>query len=127
MDGSRDTEIAVGAYQPHHLATASPARGEIYGFRMALWYEHTRRLEPLFENPEDLHCVRLLDSIADKNWLKYSDNDSIEDLPSHLLRYPIQIDDNGVVTTLSGTDVFPDTRASIFGKKSDLLPPLLTT
>ncbi|RLN28860.1 hypothetical protein C2845_PM05G25620 [Panicum miliaceum] len=37
MDGARDSEIAMGAYQPHHLAAASrPARGQVHGFRMSL-------------------------------------------------------------------------------------------
>ncbi|XXG45717.1 hypothetical protein AAC387_Pa02g0720 [Persea americana] len=40
MDGRRDTEIAMGAFQPFHLGTRQPARGQIHGFRMALWYEH---------------------------------------------------------------------------------------
>ena len=36
MDGARDTEIAMGTYQPYHLATREPARGQIHGLRMAL-------------------------------------------------------------------------------------------
>ncbi|KAJ8553628.1 hypothetical protein K7X08_024306 [Anisodus acutangulus] len=40
MDGARDSEIAIGAYQPHHLTTRQPARGQVHGFRMALLYEH---------------------------------------------------------------------------------------
>ncbi|KAJ0530268.1 putative phospholipase D [Helianthus annuus] len=45
MDGARDSEIAMGAYQPHHIATRTPARGQVHGFRMALWYEHLGMLD----------------------------------------------------------------------------------
>ncbi|KAK4748866.1 hypothetical protein SAY87_015452 [Trapa incisa] len=58
MDGARDTEIAMGAYQPRHLAATEPARGQIYGFRMALWYEHLHRVDDLFETPRSLQCKR---------------------------------------------------------------------
>ena len=52
MDGSRDTEIAMGAYQTFHLSTRQPARGQIHGFRMALWYEHLSMLDNPFLHPE---------------------------------------------------------------------------
>jgi len=48
MDGARDSEIAMGAYQPFHLAVNEPARGQIHGFRMSLWYEHTGMLDNMF-------------------------------------------------------------------------------
>ncbi|GJT82814.1 phospholipase D alpha 1 [Tanacetum coccineum] len=37
MDGARDSEIAMGAYQTYHLSILEPARGQVHGFRMALW------------------------------------------------------------------------------------------
>ncbi|KAJ8480189.1 hypothetical protein OPV22_023916 [Ensete ventricosum] len=40
MDGNRASELAMGAYQPFHLSTREPARGQIHGFRTALCYEH---------------------------------------------------------------------------------------
>jgi phospholipase D1/2 len=30
MDGARDTEIAMGGFQPQHLVTNQPAMGEIH-------------------------------------------------------------------------------------------------
>jgi phosphatidylserine/phosphatidylglycerophosphate/cardiolipin synthase-like enzyme len=33
MDGGRDTESAMGAYQPFHLAIQKPPRSHIHGFR----------------------------------------------------------------------------------------------
>jgi phospholipase D1/2 len=34
MDGSRDTEIAMGAYQPYHTWSFkhAPPRGQVYGY-----------------------------------------------------------------------------------------------
>ncbi|KAM5574245.1 hypothetical protein ABKV19_013639 [Rosa sericea] len=47
MEGTRDTEIAMGAYQPHHTwaRNHSSPFGEIHGYRMSLWAEHTGTIE----------------------------------------------------------------------------------
>lgn len=124
MDGGRDTEIAMGAYQPYHLATKQPARGQIHGFRMSLWYEHLGQLDDTFCHPESLECVRKVNHIAEKYWHLYS---SGNDLPGHLLAYPMEVTINGELTELQGTEFFPDTKARVFGSKSDLLPSILTT
>ncbi|KAK6156500.1 hypothetical protein DH2020_010748 [Rehmannia glutinosa] len=58
MDGARDSEIAMGAYQPYHLSSKLPARGQIHGFRMALWYEHLGLLDDSFCHPESLECIQ---------------------------------------------------------------------
>ncbi|KAF5943522.1 hypothetical protein HYC85_017599 [Camellia sinensis] len=128
MDGARDTEIAMGGYQPHHLSTNQPARGQIYGFRMALWYEHLGIVDDAFLHPENLECVRLVNMWADQNWDFYSSND-VHDLPGHLLRYPVAITDNGNITVLKGFEFFPDTKARVLGNHSDYfqLPAILTT
>ncbi|KAJ6435854.1 hypothetical protein OIU84_000973 [Salix udensis] len=124
MDGGRDTEIAMGAYQPYHLATKQPARGQIHGFRMSLWYEHLGQLDDTFCHPESLECVRKVNHIAGKYWHLYS---SGNDLPGHLLTYPMEVTSNGDLTELQGTEFFPDTKARVFGSKSDLLPSILIT
>lgn len=127
MDGARDSEIAMGAYQPFHLAGRQPARGEIYGFRMALWYEHLGMIDETFEHPENAECARKVNQIADKYWDIYASDDLDRDLPGHLLRYPVGISRDGDVTEMPGIELFPDTSAKILGAKSDLLPPILTT
>jgi len=67
MDGARDSEIAMGAYQPHHIAhLGQPARGQIHGFRMSLWYEHMGMLDDDFLTPESAECVKKVNKIADK-------------------------------------------------------------
>ena len=127
MDGARDSEIAMGAYQPHHLSTRQPARGQIHGFRMALWYEHLGMLDDSFLNPENEECVRKVNQMSDKYWDLFSSETLEHDLPGHLLRYPIGVANEGDVTELPGMEFFPDTKARVLGAKSDYLPPILTT
>ncbi|XP_057503674.1 phospholipase D alpha 1-like [Actinidia eriantha] len=128
MDGGRDTEIAMGGYQPHHLATTGePARGHIFGFRMALWYEHLGEPETSFLQPQTLECVQELNKRADENWRIYSSDTFNEDLPGHLLSYPVTISEYGEIATLPGFQFFPDTKAHVLGSKSEYLPPILTS
>lgn len=127
MDGARDSEIAMGAYQPYHLASHQPARGQIHGFRMALWYEHLGMLDETFLHPETEACIAKVNQIADKYWDLYSSETLEHDLPGHLLRYPVEITSEGDITNLPGFEFFPDTKARILGAKSDYLPPILTT
>lgn len=127
MDGARDTEIAMGAYQPCHLATREAARGQIHGLRMALWYEHLGKLDNSFLQPESLECVRRLNRIAEEYWDLYACDTLDCDLPGHLLSYPIQVTRSGEVTELPGFEHFPDTKARVLGSKSEMLPSILTT
>ncbi|XP_062089853.1 phospholipase D alpha 1 [Humulus lupulus] len=127
MDGARDSEIAMGGYQPHHLSNRVPARGQIHGFRMSLWYEHLGMLDEAFLQPESEECVEKVNQIADKYWDLYSSETLEHDLPGHLLRYPIGISSEGQITELPGFEHFPDTKARVLGTKSDYLPPILTT
>ncbi|XP_049373672.1 phospholipase D alpha 1-like isoform X2 [Solanum verrucosum] len=127
MDGARDSEIAMGAYQPFHLCVKEPARGQVHGFRMALWYEHLGMLDNRFLQPESVECIRKVNKIGDKYWDMYSSESLIHDLPGHLLTYPIGITENGEITELPGVECFPDTKAPVLGTKSNFLPPILTT
>ncbi|KAG6526276.1 phospholipase D alpha 1-like [Zingiber officinale] len=127
MDGSRDSEIAMGAYQPRHLSTRELAKGQIHGFRMALWYEHLGMLDEVFQHPQTLECIQKVNKIAEKYWDLYSSDNLDSDLPGHLLSYPIGVSGDGTVTELPGTEFFPDTKARVLGTKSDYLPPILTT
>ena len=72
MDGARDSEVAMAAYQPYHLATKQPARGQIHGFRMSLWYEHLGLLHDSFLHPESEECIEKVNQIADKYWDLYT-------------------------------------------------------
>jgi phospholipase D1/2 len=126
LDGARDSEIAIGAYQPFHLCSQRPPRSHIHGFRMSLWYEHTGQLHNEFLQPWSLECVRLVNSLADRYWAMWA-GDDVVDMPGHLLTYPIVIGDDGSVSCIPGAECFPDTQAKILGTKSDTLPSILTT
>lgn len=128
MDGARDTEIAMGAYQPHHLANEGHrARGQVYGFRMSLWHEHLREHHRSFDHPESLECVQTVNQIADRNWTLYCSEKLDRDLPGQLLKYPIAIAGDGKVAEQPGMEFFPDTKGKVLGSKSHVLPSLLTT
>ncbi|PRQ50673.1 putative phospholipase D [Rosa chinensis] len=127
MDGARDSEIAMGAFQPYHLSVREPARGQIHGFRMALWYEHLGMLDESFLQPESIECITKVNQIAEKYWDLYSSETLERDLPGHLLRYPVGVTSEGEVTELPGFEFFPDTKARVLGAKSDYLPPIITT
>lgn len=127
MDGARDSEIAMGAYQPYNLSCHQPARGQIHGLRMALWYEHTGMLHESYCRPDSLECIRKVNHIAETHWDLYTREELERDLPGHLLTYPIGVSSDGKVTELPGSENFPDTKARVLGAVADYLPPILTT
>ncbi|BBN05147.1 phospholipase D1/2 [Marchantia polymorpha subsp. ruderalis] len=127
MNGSRDSEIAIGAYQPHHLLNSEGfPHGQVHGFRMSLWFEHMGRLENCFLSPQSLECVQTVNSIADELWAYYTQEEPV-DLSGHLLPFPVAVTHEGDVTELPGMTCFPDTKAPILGALQDALPPILTT
>ncbi|KAH7431902.1 hypothetical protein KP509_08G072300 [Ceratopteris richardii] len=127
MDGGRDSEIAMGAYQPAHTIVSEPPspKADVHGFRMSLWYEHLGRLDNAFLEPWSLECIRRVNSIADDLWDQYVAEEPV-DLPGHLLTYPVAVSNEGAVTELPGRKYFPDTKAAVLGGKGSL-PPILTT
>ncbi|MED6173247.1 hypothetical protein PIB30_057548 [Stylosanthes scabra] len=128
MDGGRDTEIVMGAYQPNHLvAGPGGARGDIHSFRMSLWYEHLGMFEHTFLNPETEECINKVNELAQQNWDLYSAESFDRDLPGHLLRYPFQISKDGVVQELPEFEFFPDTNASVLGKPKPYIPKRLAS
>ncbi|KAH0467031.1 hypothetical protein IEQ34_004269 [Dendrobium chrysotoxum] len=127
MDGGRDTEIAMGAYQPNHLSSNQPARGHIHGFRLSLWYEHLGMIDDTFLRPESKECVLKVRQNAEERWQFYLGVLLYSDLSGHLLSYPINIESNGKIIVSSWMEFFPDTKAKVLGTKSDYLPTILTT
>ncbi|CAN6480345.1 unnamed protein product [Victoria cruziana] len=116
MAGTRDSEIAMGAYQPHHTwarKSCSP-QGQIYGYRMSLWAEHLGILEECFRQPESLECMRRINHLAELNWKQFTANE-ITDMKGHLLRYPVDVDSRGKVKALPGCETFPDCGGKILG------------
>lgn len=128
MAGTKDTEIAMGSYQPHYTWSARKKHphGQIYGYRMSLWAEHLGMLDETFKEPERLECVRKVNEIADDNWRKYA-SEEMSLLQGHLLKYPVQIDSDGQVSSLPDCDSFPDAGGKILGAHSATIPDILTT
>ncbi|XP_027901738.1 phospholipase D delta-like [Vigna unguiculata] len=127
MAGSRDTEIAMGAYQPHHTwgKKKGHPHGQVYGYRMSLWAEHIGCIQGCFKDPESLECVKSVNSIAEDNWRRYTSDDN-NPLQGHLLKYPVNINANGKVKSIPGFECFPDVGGKVLGSRSNL-PDALTT
>ncbi|KAF3779996.1 Phospholipase D beta 1 [Nymphaea thermarum] len=116
MDGTRDSEIAMGAYQPHHTWARkfSNPRGQIYGYRMSLWAEHLGILEDSFRHPESLGCIRRVNHMAELNWKQFA-SDQVTEMRGHLMKYPVEVDSRGKVKALPGCETFPDCGGNILG------------
>lgn len=128
MAGLRDSEIAIGAYQPAFLMGDSQQlpRGQVHGFRMTLWEEHMGKVQPLFLDPGTRECSRAVQQLAKANLNAYL-GDEICKLPyGHCCAYPLDIARDGTITNIPGLVDFPDTKASILGKEGGL-PDVLTT
>ncbi|KAJ6821809.1 phospholipase D family protein [Iris pallida] len=126
MSGSRDTEIAMGACQPHHMWAEKKRHphGQIYGYRMSLWAEHLGMVDDRFKEPNDLECVRFVNKIANENWINFS-SEEWKPLTGHLLKYPIKVGADGKVESLPGQECFPDVGGKILGAPTSL-PDTLT-
>ncbi|KAK3038893.1 hypothetical protein RJ639_028615 [Escallonia herrerae] len=127
MAGSRDTEIAMGAYQPHHTWAKKDRHphGQIYGYRMSLWAEHLGRIDDCFKEPETLFCVDSVNKIAEDNWKRFT-AEEFTTLQGHLLKYPVEVDADGKVSPLPGHEIFPDVGGKVLGAPASL-PNALTT
>ncbi|XP_058104715.1 phospholipase D gamma 1-like [Magnolia sinica] len=116
LEGTRDTEIAMGAYQPHHTwaRKLSSPHGQIYGYRMSLWAEHLGLLEDCFFHPESLECVRRVNELAKLNWRQFA-AEEITEMKGHLMKYPVEVDEKGKVKSLPGCETFLDVGGIIVG------------
>ncbi|KAI5428863.1 phospholipase D gamma 1 [Lathyrus oleraceus] len=116
MEGTRDSEIAMGAYQPHHTWARkySYPLGQIHGYRMSLWAEHTGALDDCFLQPESLECVRKVRAIGEMNWKQFATSE-VSEMRGHLLKYPVDVDRKGKVRSLPGYEEFPDVGGKIVG------------
>ncbi|XP_062213859.1 phospholipase D beta 1-like [Phragmites australis] len=116
MEGTRDTEIAMAAYQPQHTwaNTLSAPRGQIFGYRMSLWAEHIGAVEESFTRPESLECVRQVRRIGERNWEQFVSSE-VTEMRGHLLKYPVSVDRRGKVKPMLESAAFPDLGGSICG------------
>lgn len=127
LDGSRDTEIAMGSYQPHHTWARKNChpRGQVYGYRMSLWAEHIGKIEDCFLDPESIVCVRRVNALAERYWNQFV-AEEVTEMKGHLLKYPLKVDADGSVGPLPERPTFPDVGGKILGEPGSL-PDNLTT
>lgn len=136
LDGGRDTELAIGGYQPYFEVGCDDVQdnipmGDIHTFRMALWASHFGQANPEFLNPKSRECLQTVYEIALFYWEVYTAEDPI-DSNVHIMPYPINVSLDGEVTPLETPwDCFPDTSASVLGSLSgaeaDVVIPLEMT
>lgn len=140
LDGSRDTEIAISAWQPEHMATGTTAytgegednslpQGDVAAFRASVWSEHLGEYCEEFEDPSSTDCINKIREMAEANWLHFaSDEDEAGgDMPhGHLALYPYDFDPvTGSV--ISKQMSFPDfENALVKGRATPGIPNLLT-
>lgn len=92
---------------------------------MSLWAEHMGKLNDIVTKPESLECVRHVNKVAEDNWKRFT-SDSFKPLQGHLLKYPVQVGNDGKVSSLPGHEHFPDVGGKILGARTNL-PDALTT
>ena len=127
QSGDRDTEMDMGSWQPRFTVDKCGGlpKGDVHGFRMSLWAEHTGGIDQKFLDPGSLECVRHVNEIAASNWDNYVADDP-RSLKGHLLRYPIHVAQDGTVTALPQSGQFPDSSVKVLGKNSGLINNKLT-
>merc|ERR1719187_1014863 len=131
MAGARDTEMAVGCWQPQ-FSQFNPY-GDVHMFRMSLWAEHLRTFADVFKFPGTLDCVTRVKEMTWYNWQSF--NWEVYNLPQNvetrgqLLMYPVLIQPDGRMENLPNFTSFPDfpSSAKVFGTKSGLIPEKITT
>ena len=120
LAGERDTEIAIGGYQPNHTVAEGDPRGDIHTYRMALWAAHFGGYNEVFLNPGSQECMKKVTEITQSYWDLYS-ADEPEHSNIHMLPYPIKVEEDGTVTNLDPPfHCFPDTSANVLGQLSTL-------
>lgn len=92
LDGARDTEIAVGCWQPKFLH--DNPHGDIHNFRISLWREHFKLYDPLFEAPASVECIRRVKQLSETNWHQYNGPPGSV-TPGHMMLYPIRVENDG--------------------------------
>lgn len=128
LDGCRDSEIMMTSWQPDHLATKETiAKGDIHAFRLHVWASITGQMDDVFRDPSSPECVQVINKIADENWKNYLGNESV-DMDSHLLPFVLEYKGGKIQPRTGLIDGhFPDTKASVLGKKSLMLPEIFLT
>eukprot|EP01059_Diplonema_ambulator_P016531 TRINITY_DN2812_c0_g1_i1.p1 TRINITY_DN2812_c0_g1~~TRINITY_DN2812_c0_g1_i1.p1 ORF type:complete len:949 (+),score=104.00 TRINITY_DN2812_c0_g1_i1:57-2849(+) len=132
MAGDRDTEIAVGMYQPAHSRVMNrKPHGVVHSLRLSLWSEHLclykntpdHKLPKAIFNPSSLECVNYVNQRATRAWDDHVSSSASKQI-CHLMKYPYAIRANGDVKHVQKR--LPDAKGLTLGKSSRLVPDWLT-
>ncbi|XP_045620568.1 uncharacterized protein [Procambarus clarkii] len=129
MSGNRDSEMALGAFQPQFTKEEfgnSEIEGDIRTFRLSLWAEHCGTHMEEHLSPSSASCMTAMRGLGEANMQKYISQEA-EHNDSHLMTYPFNVNQDGRVEEREDCPKFPDTGGSIAGKNSNFLPNSLTT
>ena len=126
MAGSRDTEMAVGCWQPSF--PESNPYGDVHMFRLALFVSHFCVNDPTFRYPGTIECVQKVKEMAYYNWQMYNGPEGSH-TPGQMLPYPLNVLQDGSIEILDGVATFPDfpPGSKIMGKRSAMIPQKVTT
>lgn len=133
MSGTRDTEIAFGAFQPRFLTErdACGPRGYVQAFRMQLWAAHlgiksADELES-FREPHTSAVINGVRTRAEKNWSDYMQEEIVE-MSGQLMTYPykIEVEEPGFITVKGIFENFPDTTGTIIGAPQSDMPDIIS-
>ena len=92
LAGERDTEIAIGCWQPNNVSRDST--GDVKKFRMSLWLEHFKTYDSSFELPGSIECVEKVKELAKINWKMFIGPEGSV-TPGHMLPYPLKVTRDG--------------------------------
>merc|ERR1712095_122156 len=117
MAGTRDTEMAVGCWQP--AFPAENPHGDVHQFRMSLWATHFMSTDNVLLYPGSIECVNQVKKMAYDNWQQYSSSTPGTKTDGHMLCYPLNVMPDGTLENLEGFACFPDFPGSckIMGKR----------
>ena len=126
MAGTRDTEMAVGCWQP--AFPAENPHGDVHQFRMSLWANHFMSVDPAFTYPGTYECISKVKSMANENWKMYMGPVGSVTI-GKVISYPLKIEADGAIDTLDEAPTFPDfpPGSSVMGKRSAIIPQKVTT
>jgi len=127
MAGTRDTEIAMGSYQPYYTVEYNNGHlpnGDVAAFRKSLWSEHLGELSEVHNQPQSMECVHNVRAIAEANQKLYMQDKPVN-MKGHLIMYPYKVEKDGDIEPK--VKHFPDTKATIKGRDVAFIPDTLTS
>jgi len=126
MDGTRDTEMCIGAFQSDFVNSDDELKGYVQRFRLALWASHCGETMDVHLQPSSLDCMTAMKEMGQANLEKYVEYEP-EHNPSQLMFYPLNVTQDGQVLSHESFPEVPDLGGPIAGKQTNFIPRFITT